>query len=283
MTVKFKLIYLICMVLCVLITLSTVSAADFDGELISHHDSVAKISQSESSITNLNENINDIGIYSEDKDCVDSVNGLSNLNSIEDSYSDLNSIEDSYSDLNSINSDEKSLKSSLSTIDSSKKSYENDLNDDLSDKSILNDDSSQRNDLISISNEKNTLKSNSLGATTGSFAELQNMINNASSGSTINLGGKTFIGNGTTIRITKPITIDGGSENNKATLDGNFISNITAISCSDVHIINCNFKNDLDYAISISANNTSVKNCNFINNSLHLFVSSYSKNFLLDN
>lgn len=268
MTVKIKLIYLICMILCVLITLSTVSATDIDDELISDSNHVAKISQSESSITNLNENINEIGIYSEDKDCVDSMNGLSNLNS-----------ENDYSDLNSINSDEKSLKSSLSAIDSSSKSYENDLNDDSFDDANLNVDS---NDGLKFSNGKNTLKSDNLGASESSFADLQKMISNAANGSTINLGGKTFVGNGSPIWITKPITIDGGSINNKATLNGNFISNITAVTSSNVHIINCNFINDGDYGLSINANNTSVKNCNFEHNNLHLYVGPTSQNFLLE-
>ena len=50
--------------------------------------------------------------YSEDKDCVDSMNELSNLKEI------LLMIIFPISDLDSINSDEKSLKSSLSSINS---------------------------------------------------------------------------------------------------------------------------------------------------------------------
>lgn len=289
---KLKLIYLICLILCVFITFSTVSATDINEEIIvDDSNQVASISQSESSITNLNENTNDIGIYSEDKDCVDSVNELSNLNSFKDSdssdsnslkdadsyldssdfnsfkdssSSDFNSLKDSSSsDLNSINSDEKSLKSSLSAINSNNMSYENDLNPDSLD-------------------SKNALKSNSLGASTSSFAELQIMINNAAAGSTINLGGKTFIGNGTYLKVNKSITIDGGSIDNKATLDAKSLSYILIINCNkDVHLINCNFINGLNNGVTIFSNNSSIKNCNFLNNNLHLYTKN-GENFLIE-
>ena len=81
MTVKLKLIYLICLILCVFITFSTVDATDLSqGLTLDDSNDVAIISQSESSLTNLNENIENIEFYDEDEDCVDSMNGLSNSN-----------------------------------------------------------------------------------------------------------------------------------------------------------------------------------------------------------
>ena len=88
---KLKLIYLICAILCVFLTFSTVNAADLDTNL------AAIDSQSESSFTNLNDDVN-IETSIEDEDCVGSMNELSNLND----------------DLNNQNK----IKSSLSSIDS---------------------------------------------------------------------------------------------------------------------------------------------------------------------
>ena len=191
---KIKLIYLICMILCVFLTFSVVSAADLnesseidsisdtvdynmdtdsnlnhipDYTIDSNSNSAVSKSQSESSKTVINENI---GSNNEDKDCVDSVNELSNLNS----------------DLNSINSDEKSLKSSLNHINSN-----------------IN--------LSSSVHSKNNLMSDVLSANYNTFNDLQTLINNAQGSSIINLEGKTFIGNGTPITIKKAITINGGS------------------------------------------------------------------------
>ena len=88
------------MILCVFLTFSTVSATDLEDLSFN---SVAIDSQSESSFTNLNEDISDNIVNSnEDEDCVGSMNGLSNLNG------------DSSPNLSSINSDESSLKSTIS-------------------------------------------------------------------------------------------------------------------------------------------------------------------------
>ena len=103
---KLKLIYLICMILCVFLTFSTVNAADLNDSSLN---SVVNDSQSESSFTNLNEDIsNNIVKINEDEDCVESMNELSNLNDDLTEYSYFKS------GLSSINSDENSLKSTLS-------------------------------------------------------------------------------------------------------------------------------------------------------------------------
>ena len=255
MTVKLKLIYLICMILCVFITFSTVSAADLNVDFINDDSNqAAPISQSESSITNLNENNDNLGIYSEDKDCVDSMNGLSNSNTE-------NSIDDniySISDLDSINSDEKSLKSSLSSINSNGMS------------SNLDSSNGESNDEV-------------LKASSSSFEDLQILIDNARVGDTINLEGKTFYGNGTQISINKAITINGGSSSNMATLDGKGLSFIFFIKSNDVHLSNCNFINALGNAVYLNGNDTSISSCNFWNNSASLYVSPAGVGFLLEN
>ena len=242
------------MILCVFITFSTVSAADLNGEFI-YDDSIqaASISQSESSITNLNENNDNFGIYSEDKDCVDSVNGLSNSkpeNSIDDNIYPI-------SDLDSINSDEKSLKSSLSSINSNGMS------------SNLDSSNGESNEVLKDSSS--------------SFEDLQILIDNARVGDTINLEGKTFVGNGTQISINKALTINGGSNSNMATLDGKGLSFIFFIKSNDVHLSNCNFINALGNAVYLNGNDTSISNCNFWNNSASLYVSPAGVGFLLEN
>ena len=258
MTVKIKLIYLICMILCVFLTFSTVSAADINVD--SNSDSISdsilepniniavEKSQSESSLTSLNQNKDSIDYNNEDKDCVDSMNELSNLNS-------------DNSDLNSINSDEKSLKSSLDYINS---------NSNNKNSSVF------RNSL-----KANPLNVNPLKANSYTFSDLQNLIDNSPESSVINLDGKTFIGNGTPVTIKKSITIDGGSNGNMATLDAKNLSKILVIGSSNVHLLNCNFINGINFTVELRGNDSSVSNCNFRNNFKHLYVRSGSENFYL--
>ena len=254
MTVKLKLIYLICLILCVFITFSTVNATDLSQDLaLDDSDGVAIISQSESSLTNLNENSDNAEFYNEDEDCVDSMNELSNSNqkNIEDDQS--NSLL-SNDDLDSINSDEISLKSGLG--------YAN---------SDINSDSSSKNSLGA-----NNLKESSYG-----FNDLQNLINGANANSIINLEGKTFIGNGSFVKIDKALTINGGSKDNMATLDAKNLSSILLITSNNVHLLNCNFINGLDNSVLIKASNCSISNSNFRDNYHHLRVMGNNENFTL--
>ena len=228
MTVKIKLIYLICMILCVFLTFSTVSAADLNVDSISDSisdsilepniNSAVEKSQSESSLTSFNQNRDSIDYNNEDKDCVDSMNELYNLNLDK-------------SDLNSINSDEKSLKSSLDYINS---------NSNNKNSSVF------RNSL-----KANPLNVNPLKANSYTFSDLQNLIDISPDSSVINLDGKTFIGNGTPVTIKKSITIDGGSNGNMATLDAKNLSKILVIGSSNVHLLNCNFINGINFTVEL--------------------------------
>ena len=243
---KFKLIYLICFICCVLLTFSTVSAVDLENSIADNqalHDlnQTASISQSESSKTNLNDAMNNLRIFSEDKDCVESVNELSNLDS----------------NLNSIDSDENSLKSSLSSINSS----------DLS-----SDSSNKEKD-----NQKTSLKSSALSAGTSTFSDLETLINNAREKSTIDLDGKTYVGTGSPITINKAITISGGSS--MATFDGRQMSAIFNIRSSNVHFINCRFINGINRTVYFYGNNSSIVNCSFEDNYQHLRTGVGSENF----
>ena len=112
---KLKLIYLICAILCVFLTFSTVNAADLDTNL------AAIDSQSESSFTNLNDDVN-IETSIEDEDCVGSMNELSNLND------DLNNQNKIKSSLSSIDSDENSLKSTLNPSGNTFSSIQDSIN-----------------------------------------------------------------------------------------------------------------------------------------------------------
>ena len=283
------------MICCVLLTFSTVNAIDLDGNPIDNHleDTLNQsvfISQSESS--NLNENTNNLRVYSEDNDCVESMNELYYLEGSKD--------KSLKSDSNSINSDEYSLKSSLSSINSSDVSKNYDVLDDekkiekcnLEDVYINNDlasvDVSPDGDLASKkassnmeSKNKNSLSSNALGASTSTFSDLQTLINNAQAGSTINLEGKTFIGNGSFISIKKAITINGGSSSNLASFDARDLSYIFKINASNVHILNCKFTHSLSKAIFFWGNDSSVVNCLFDDNYQHLRGSADTKNLLV--
>lgn len=256
MTVKLKLIYLICLILCVFITFSTVNATDLSQDLtLDDSNDVAIISQSESSLTNLNENSDDIEFYNEDEDCVDSMNELSNSNQ-KDLGENQNSSPSSIDDLDSINSDEISLKSSLGYVNS---------------------------DTNSGSSTKNSLGANNLEASSYTFNDLQNLINGAKANSVLNLEGKTFIGNGAYVTIEKALTINGGSINNMATLDAKKLSSVLLITSPNVHLLNCNFINGLDNSVLIKASNTSVSNCNFRYNYHHLRVMGENENFTANN
>ena len=233
------------MILCVFLTFSTVNAADLND---SGFNSVAIDSQSESSFTNLNEDMsNDVVKISEDEDCVESVNELSNLS--EDSINDSLESED---ELKSDDSTKSYIKSSLSSINS----------------------------------DENSLKS-TLSPSGNTFSSIQDAINKAKSGDAISLNGKTYIGNGTIIVINKSITLSGGSGSQKATLDARGLSGILRVNAANVKLVNCNFINTSNKAVIFLNDNGSIRNCDFKDNfadiNSHLRVYPNCTNFLLEN
>ena len=222
------------MILCVFLTFSTVNAADLNDSSLN---SAVLDSQSESSFTNLNEDLNNNIVNGNgDEDCVDSMNELSNLNE----------------DCNYDSAKDNNLKSSLSSINS----------------------------------DENSLKS-TLSPSGNTFGSIQDAINSAKSGDTINLNGKTYIGNGTRITINKSIVISGGQESSKATLDAKNLSGIVIVNSANVKLINCNFINANFRAVTFVNDNGSVINCNFRDNcgnaNSHLRAFSNCTNFLLEN
>ena len=238
------------MILCVFLTFSTVNAVDLNDSGLN---STAIDSQSESSFTNLNEDVsNNIVKINEDEDCVDSMNELSNLN---DDF------------------DYKVLDLSESDMDS----YKEDLIENNNLKSSLS----------SINSDENSLKS-TLSPSGNTFSSIQDSISNARPGDTINLNGKTFTGNGTVITINKSITISGGQGSIKATLDAKRLSGILKVTGGNVKIVNCNFINSNGKAVYILNSNGSISNCDFKDNyastlSAHLLVGLNCSTFLVEN
>ena len=262
------------MILCVFLTFSTVNAADLNDS-----SSAVIDSQSESSFTNLNEDIgNNIVKNNEDEDCVESVNELSNLNNglNEDNYlmSDSDFNEDNYlmsdSDFNEDNysiSDSDSIENNYSKSDSIENNY-------------------FKPALSSINSDENSLKS-TLSPSENTFKSIQNAINSAKSGDVIDLNGKTFTGNGTYVVINKTITIRGGQGSQKATLDAKKLSGIFKVTAANVKLINCNFINTNNTAVIFRNDNGYISNCDFKNNfaklNSHLCVLKNCTTFFLEN
>ena len=120
------------------------------------------------------------------------------------------------------------------------------------------------------------------------FDDVQKMIDDAEEGSTVFLGAKSYYGS-SSINVTKPITISGGSDlddNTYATLDGMGKIRIMAITASNVVIKNIRFVNGYapkvekfdpnmeeghlvstdGGAISAAGANLSIISCDFSNN-----------------
>ena len=246
------------MILCVFLTFSTVSAANLDD---SNLNSVAIDSQSESSFTNLNEDINDNIVKSDDdEDCVESMIELSNLN------------DDLKSSLSFIDSDENSLKSSLSPSGNTFSSIQSSINSAKSGDTInLNGKAYSGNGSVIIVNKSVTIigGSGTVRAT---------------------LDAKKLSG---ILRITAPnvklINCNFINANNKAVfyLESNGIisncnfnnNNISTFgahllvnpNCTNFLLENSNFFNGFSYKytnVAILANNVTLRNCTFINNTV---------------
>ena len=149
----------------------------------------------------------------------------------------------------------------------------------------LNEDY-KKSSLGSINSDENSLKS-TLSPSGNTFSSIQDSINRANSGDTINLNGKNYVGNGTVITINKSITLTGGQGSIKSTLDAKQLSGILKVTAANVKLINCNFINSNGRAVLFLNNNCSINNCEFSNNSAnqeaHLIVESNCTNFLLEN
>lgn len=115
----------------------------------------------------------------------------------------------------------------------------------------------------------------SAGSITGTtFTDIQNEINNAGNGGTVDLTGRTTYtssGNRIIIQNTGPITIIGPDPSNKSTLDANFKSYIFSVnSTSTITFRNINFINgnsSINPGGAILAHITIIiENCSFSNN-----------------
>ena len=106
------------------------------------------------------------------------------------------------------------------------------------------------------------------------FQDIQDAINRAKSGDVIDLGGRTYIGNGTPILINKSIYIF-GQGSTRATLNAQNQSSIFIgakdlefLTISGVNFINGCFNGDESSgaAINTGSSNVKITNCDFINN-----------------
>ena len=251
------------MILCVFLTFSTVNAADLNDSSLN---SVVNDSQSESSFTNLNEDIsNNIVKINEDEDCVESMNELSNLNDDLTEYSYFKS------GLSSINSDENSLKSTLSPNGNTFSSIQEAINTAKSGDTIsLNGKTYSGNGTIVVINKPLT-------------------INGGQGSQKATLDAKKLSGifrvTAANVKLTNCNFIN---TNNKAVIFINdngsirncdFKDNYADVNshlrvypnCTNFALENSNFYNGycLNYTnVAINAKNSTVRNCSFINNTV---------------
>ena len=104
------------------------------------------------------------------------------------------------------------------------------------------------------------------------FTNIQNKINSANPGDTIFLDGKTYIGLGTELTITKQLTIVGGSnltDTKYATLDAKGLSRILTVSASNITLKGIKFINGNSAsagALYVTGNDFNISNSIFSNN-----------------
>ena len=139
-----------------------------------------------------------------------------------------------------------------------------DTSKEINQEKIGIDDSSLNKEILKTNNENTTLKEPVSG---GTFNDIQTAINNASSGSIIELSG-LYIGNGTQITINKKLTIIGTDD---ATLDAKGKSKIFYLNANEITLKNIKFINgNSDTGGAISAYSfifsNCISNCTFINN-----------------
>lgn len=150
-----------------------------------------------------------------------------------------------------------SLNSELSVNNLSSNNY-NDVNVNSSINGL-----SANMDILSFNSSINTLS-----ASTKTFNDIQKLINSAASGSTITLNG-VYVGNGTPIKITKKLTINGAG----ATLNARGLSQIFNVYGSSVVIKNLKLlngsnkksKSGLSGAIYWKGSYGKISNCTFNN------------------
>jgi len=126
---------------------------------------------------------------------------------------------------------------------------------------------------------------NVLSADVGTFSQLQDTINNAENGSTVNLDKDYVYNGGENIKIDKDITING----NGHMIDGNHATRIFNIEYAEVVLKNIVFANALSSddggAILSYTSNIEIDNCSFINNAADYggAICSYNTNIEIDN
>ncbi len=240
---KFKSIFIISLIFCVFLTFSTVNAIDLDNSL---DDADLTTSPSESIKLNVSELKTDESV----KNLDDVVPGIELQNSDEntnefDKFSD--DMQYSQQDMNS-------------------NGLESDMDSKGSKSSVNIQNSNSNRNILSSSVDSNggTLQA-TYTVSGNTFDDIQTIINKAKSGDVINLAGKTYSSKGNHIKITKSITINGGSST--ATLDAKKLSKIFDVNNNTISftIMNCNLINGNGRAITALASYCKISNCTFKN------------------
>ena len=240
---KFKSIFIISLIFCVFLTFSTVNAIDLDNSL---DDADLTTSPSESIKLNVSElktdesvkNLDDVVPGIELQNCDENTNEF-------DKFSD--DMQYSQQDMNS-------------------NGLESDMDSKGSKSSVNIQNSNSNRNILSSSVDSNggTLQA-TYTVSGNTFDDIQTIINKAKSGDVINLAGKTYSSKGNHIKITKSITINGGSST--ATLDAKKLSKIFDVNNNTISftIMNCNLINGNGRAITALASYCKISNCTFKN------------------
>ena len=240
---KFKSIFIISLIFCVFLTFSTVNAIDLDNSL---DDADLTTSPSESIKLNVSELKTDESV----KNLDDVVPGIELQNS----------------DENTNEFDKFSDDMQYSQPDMNSNGLESDMDSKGSKSSVNIQNSNSNRNILSSSVDSNggTLQA-TYTVSGNTFDDIQTIINKAKSGDVINLAGKTYSSKGNHIKITKSITINGGSST--ATLDAKKLSKIFYMNNNTISftIMNCNLINGNGRAITALASYCKISNCTFKN------------------
>ena len=254
------------MILCVFLTFSTVNAVNLNDSILN---STVIDSQSESSFTNLNEDIsNDVVKINEDEDCVESVNELSNLNNENFDLMDENGLKSS---LSSINSDENSLKSTLSPSGNTFSSIQDSISSAKSGDTInLNGKTYTSNGTVITIDKSLTIIGGQGSVKATLDAKKLSGIFKISSANVKLINCNFINANDKAVHFMK----DNGTVTNCDFKDNYAHTNshlIVAYAVENFLLENSNFYNGhaLNYTnVALLAKNSTVKNCSFINNTV---------------
>ncbi len=148
--------------------------------------------------------------------------------------------------------------------------------DDVKADSLYSSLGSDEGNVLNADSVDPSLGSNEYHVSGTSFSDIQSVIDSSSDGDIIFLDNQSFMGTGTSINITKQLTIYGGSfigDSSQSTFGAQGLSSIFNVSASNVVLNNINFiyawSTSNGSAVYWSGVNGSIVNCSFVNCSSH--------------